>query len=289
MTTQQIEYFLQLSEELHYWRTSYKVNVTQSVLSRQIKALEDELQVELFHRTNRKVELTPAGKFLQQQWKPLAEQLQAAVHYARKIHKGEKGSIVLNHPGSISYDILPGLLSQVSQMYPQIKVELVQLKHTQEIELIKSFQVDISFSRHPYNDELVASKLIRLDKLALVVPDNHRIRKAADISAKALKNERFILTTLTDGEAFQMRIEQFFHHYNFQPNISFESDFGSIILSLVERGLGISIIPFSYSLAGHPGVRFLELPFEVPLYLHWRIDEDNKIVKNILDLISPDI
>lgn len=286
MTIQQIGYFLHLSEELHYWRTSYKMNVTQSVLSRQIKALEDELQVTLFQRTNRKVELTAAGKFLQQQWKPLLGQLESAVRYARKIHKGEGGSIVLNHPGSISYDILPALLNQVSAIYPHIKVELVQHKHTQEIELIKNYQVDISFSRHPYDGDLVTSKLVRTDNLALVLPTDHPIRKVADISRKTLKNERFILTTLTDGEAFQMRISEFFAQYRFQPNISFESDFGSIILSLVARGLGISVIPYSYSLAGHPGVRFLQLPFEVPLYLHWRTNEDNKVVRNILDLIT---
>ncbi|ASZ12137.1 LysR family transcriptional regulator [Chitinophaga pendula] len=285
MTTQQIEYFLQLSEELHYWRTSYKVNITQSALSRQIKALEDELEIELFKRSNRKVELTPAGKFLQQKWKPVIEQLNAATRYARKIHAGEGGSIVINHPGSVSYDLLPALLGRISSLFPEIKVELVQLKHTQEIELMKAFQVDLCYSRHQYIDELLTSKLVRHDKLALVVPEAHPIVQVTDISTATLENERFILSTLTDGETYQMKLGEIFTQYGIVPNVSFESDFGSVLLSLVQRGLGISIMPLSYSYAQYPGVRFVTMPFEVPLYVHWRKEEDNTVIRNILPLI----
>lgn len=286
MTIQQIDYFLQLSEELHYWRTSYKVNATQSVLSRQIKSLEDELQLQLFKRSNRKVELTPAGKFLQQQWKPLIEQMNAAALYARRIHQGEGGSIAINHPGSISHDLLPDLLSRVAAAYPDVKVELVQVKHTREIEMLKNFEVDLCFSRHQYEGESLSSKLIRQDSLALVVPEKHSIRSLKDVSTKSLQDERFILSTLTDGETFQMKIDGIFSAYKIKPNVRFESDFGSVILSLVKQGLGISVIPFSYSMMDHSGVRFIELPYKVPLYLHWRRDEENAVIKNVLDLIA---
>lgn len=286
MTTQQIDYFLRLAEELHYWRTSYKVNATQSVLSRQIKALEDELQVQLFNRSNRKVELTAAGKFLQQQWKPLAEQLHAASLYARKIHRGEGGSIVINHPGSISYDVLPDLLDRVAGTYPDVKVELVQVKHSQELSMLTAFEIDLSYSRHKYESDLLSSRLIRQDPLALVVPELHRIRKLPDITTQALQQERFILSTLTDGETYQLKLDELFTAYEIGPNVRFESDFGSVILSLVQRGLGLSVMPFAYSYADHPGVRFIQLPFEVPLYLHWRKEEENAIVRNVLKLVS---
>ena len=284
MTTQQIEYFLQLSDELHYWRTSYKVNITQSVLSRQIKALEDELQIALFKRSNRKVELTPAGRFLQQQLKPLMEKMGAVIQYGRKIHQGAGGSVVINHPGSISYDLLPDLLSRILAVFPDIKVELVQSKHTHGIELLKAFEADLCYSRNQYNDDFVVSKLIGEDSLALVVPVSNPILTESDITAEALKGEPFILSTLTDGETYQLKMEQMFSRYGIEPDIRFEFDFGSMILSLIEKGFGVSVMPVSYSLANHPGVRFIKLPFEVPLYLHWRKDEDNAVVSNILQL-----
>jgi len=289
MTTQQIAYFLQLSEELHYWRTSYKVNTTQSVLSRQIKALEDELQVQLFIRSNRKVELSAAGKFLQQQWKPLFEQINAAALYARKIHQGEGGSIIINHPGSISYDMLPELMSSISTVFPDVKVELIQIKQSQEIEMLKAYELDLSYSRLLYEDESLTSTLIRHDSLALVVPASHPIITEAHITADALKDDRFILSTLTDGETYQLKLQQIFTRYGIEPKIRFESDFGSVIMGLVAKELGVSIIPFSYSYASHPGIRFIKLPVEVPLYLHWRKAEENAVVKNVLDLIMKDL
>ena len=285
MTIQQIEYFLQLSEELHYWRTSYKVNTTQSVLSRQIKALEDELQVQLFKRSNRKVELTQAGKFLQQQWKPLIEQVHAAALYARKIQEGEGGSIVISHPGSISYDLLPDLLSKVASLFPDVKIELVEIKHSQEMEMLKAYELDLCYSRHTYEDEFLTSKLIRQDSLALVVPESHPITKVSQITTRTLQNERFIISTLKNGETFQLKMEEFFSKYEIEPNIRFESDFGSVILGLVRKNLGISIVPFSYSYANNPGVRFIELPFEVPLYINWRKEEESSVIKNVLNLI----
>lgn len=286
MTTQQIDYFLHLSEELHYWRTSYKLNTTQSVVSRQIKALEEELRVQLFKRSNRKVELTAAGKFLQQQWKPLLGQINASSLYARKIQSGERGRIVINHPGSISYDLLPDLLSRISAAFPEVRVELLQMKHTQEIEMLKTFEVDLCYSRRLHEDSTVASRLIRQDSLALVVPKSHPIVTRSNITARSLRSEHFILATLTDGETYQMKMDQVFAHYGIEPDIRLESDFGSVIMSTVEKGLGISIIPFSYSYAKHPGVRFIKLPFEIPLYLHWRKDEENAVVRNILTLTA---
>lgn len=284
MTTQQISYFLALAETLHFWDTSYQLHITQSALSRQIKALEDELQVELFKRTNRKVELTAAGKFLQQQWAPLTEQLQATLYYAQKIHKGEGGSVVINHPGSISHDVLPDLLTRISTTFPHIKIELLQVKHTDEFVLLKNFKVDLCYSRHLHKADFLSSKLVRQDRLALVVPKAHPIRKLSDITMKSLKDERFILSTLSASEVYQTKMEQVFSKYGIEPDVRFESDFGSVILSLVEKGLGISIIPLSYSHSNPPGIRFIQIPFEVPLYLHWRKNEENKVINHVMQL-----
>ena len=63
MNLQQIKYFLALSDELHFWKTSEKVFITQSALSRHIKSLETELGVQLFERDKRNVKLTAAGEF----------------------------------------------------------------------------------------------------------------------------------------------------------------------------------------------------------------------------------
>lgn len=285
MTTQQINYFLALADELHYWQTSYKLNITQSVLSRQVKALEEELNLELFTRSSRKVELTPAGSFLQKQWKPLLEQLHATIEYAQKISQGEGGTIVINHPGSIAYDIIPDLLTRIAQSYPNVKVELVQVKGEQELELMKSFRGDIIYSRHHYETDFLESKLVSTDNLSLVLPEKHVIKKEADITRKVLQNQRFILPNLQPYDSYSETINRFFKSHKTSPEVSFISDFGSTILSLVQKGLGISIMPMSFSRTHHPGVRFLSIPFTISLYAYWRKEEENALIQNIIQLM----
>ncbi|MBN9297333.1 MAG: LysR family transcriptional regulator [Filimonas sp.] len=285
MTTQQISYFLALADELHYWQTSYKLNITQSALSRQIKALEEELNIELFTRSSRKVELTSAGSFLQKQWKPLLEKIYSTVDYAKKINKGEGGTIVINHPGSIAYDVIPDLLTRVSHSYPNVKVELVQVKGAEELELIKNFRGDVIYSRHLYETDFLESKQVNTDNLSLVLPEKHVIRKEADIVRKVLQQQRFILPNLQPNDSYSETILRFFKSYKTTPEVCFVSDFGSTILSLVQGGLGISIMPHSFSHTHHPGVRFLPIPFSISLYAYWRKEEENALVRNIVQFI----
>jgi DNA-binding transcriptional LysR family regulator len=285
MTSQQIAYFLALAKELHYWRTSYRMNITQSALSRQIQALESELKVELFKRSKRKVELTSAGKFLQEQWEPLLEQLNTTALYAQKIQQGEQGSIVINHPGSINYHLLPDLLARISVKYPAVKTELVQMKYVQEEEFLKSFRLDLSFSRYLHQSDFLESKLVEMESFAFAVPANHPIQSEADLTPGILAGQRFVLPTLEDGYSYTKLMNNIFSHYQIKPLVSYESDFGSTVLALVFKGLGISIIPYSFSQPAQTGIRFIKIPFELPLYLYWRKNEDNPLVRNILNLI----
>ena len=84
MTIQQIRYFLVLAEELHFWKTSEKVYISQSSLSRQIQALEEELGFMLLERDKRNVKLTEAGKFLQERWSVLLDEMERAQTQAKK-------------------------------------------------------------------------------------------------------------------------------------------------------------------------------------------------------------
>ena len=126
MEIQQIKYFLALSQELHFWNTAERIFITQSALSRQIKALEDELGIQLFERSKRSVKLTEAGAFLRDQWLPLLDEINRVHLQARKIHEGAFGSVRIGYPGSIAYSFMPELITSISRTLPELKVELVE-------------------------------------------------------------------------------------------------------------------------------------------------------------------
>ena len=106
MNLQQIQYFLALADELHFWKTSEKVFITQSALSRQIKSLEQELGFQLFKRDKRNVQLTGAGEFLRTEFTKILTDFESVTRHAKQIAEGEIGTIRIGHQTGVGQGVL---------------------------------------------------------------------------------------------------------------------------------------------------------------------------------------
>lgn len=285
MDTQQLKYFLALANELHFWKTAEKMNITQSALSRQIMALENELGLQLFFRNKRNVKLTPAGEFLQEKWSSKLIQLEAIQKHARQIHLGEQGTVTIAHPDSISYAILPDFIKKIAAVYPKLKIELVQLTYEQQEDNLKNYKIDLAFSREQNQSPVINSKNISSEKLCLVVPADHHFKTIEDITNKSMVGEKFISTKAGSSNSYDAIIGEIYSHYQIDSDSYISCEFGSTIISLIKNGLGISILPESYSLHYNEGIRFIPLSFTANLYLNWRKDDPNTLIHNILELI----
>lgn len=285
MDLHQFKYFLALSKELHFWNTASKMHITQSALSRQIQSLENELGLQLFYRDKRNVKLTPAGKFLQEKWEIELNHLNSLHQLAKQIHLGESGAIRLAYPDSISSSVLPEFIKKIVHLYPKLKVELLQLTTENEEEYLKNYKVDIVFTRDLTSSPTINHKKLNHENLSFVVPDHHVFRSLEDITEQSLKKEKLILTTQDHNSSYNDIVKEIITSYNMQPDSSIQCEFGSTVISLIKNGLGISILPYSYSLHQYVGIRFIPLPFVTALYINWRNDDPNPILKNILNLI----
>jgi len=286
MDLQQIKNFLALADELHFWNTSAKQNITQSALSRQIKSLEDELNVQLFERTKRSVKLTPAGEFLKTKWAGIVDEFNFIHQFAKKIELGETGSIRIAHPDSISFSTLPQLILDISIRYPELKIEMIQLAYEDEQEFLTKYKIDLKFSRDINRLDNISTMKVQTDHLALVLPQDHAFRELADITAESLQTQKFIMPRSNSSSSYSQLTHKVFKHYGISPESSYTSDFGSTIISLITRQFGISIMPYSYANQGYQGIRFIELPFESNLFIHWRTDDHSPILKNILRMVE---
>lgn len=288
MDIQQLKYFLALAKELHFWKTAEKMNITQSALSRQIMALESELGLQLFFRNKRNVKLTPAGEFLQEKWSIELIQLESIEKHARQIHLGEHGTICIAHPDSISSSILPNFIKKIASQFPKLKIELVQLTYNQQEDYLKNYKIDLSFSRELYQSPIIESKDLESETLCLVVPTSHHFQKTEDFNIKSIKEEKFILTNSNTDNSYDAIISSVYKHYQIAPDSYISCEFGSTIISLIKNGLGISILPQSFSFQYNEGIRFIPLDFTANLYINWRKDDPNPIIRNILELITKD-
>src|SRR5687768_17463791 len=171
MNLQQIRYFLELSKELHFWKTSEKVFITQSALSRHIFALEKELGFKLFERNKRNVRLTPAGAFFREEMNKLLLDMENTQRYARQIAAGEVGEIKIGYPGSITYLVLPDLLNNFAKKYPSARVELLEMITIGVEQALLTYQIDVGFKREPAENKTLKTKKILTENFYLVIPE----------------------------------------------------------------------------------------------------------------------
>jgi DNA-binding transcriptional LysR family regulator len=286
MDLQQIKYFLALAQELHFWNTAERMFITQSALSRQIQALEDELGVLLFERTKRSVKLTEAGVFLRDQWTPLLNDINRIHLQAKKIHEGAFGMIRIGYPGSIAYGFMPDLITSIARTLPELKVELLEPTDISFEQLLLSYQMDMAFRRDPAENPALQSVCLYSEPMALLVPGNHHLNEQNFTGLHDLVNERFILSSLTQNTFYVSNLRQIFEDHHFTPNVHIETDFGAMVLGLVSKGLGVSILPYSYSFSQLPNVRFITLPYHVNLYVTWRKNDNSPVLKNILQQVK---
>lgn len=284
MNLEQIRYFLGLADDLHFWNASERMNITQSALSRHIKALEDELGVVLFDRTKRKVSLTTAGTFLQGEWQRMLTDMDNVHRQARLLSSGVAGVLRIGHPSSIRFSIMPDLVVALSRAYPQVKLELVSVDDEDIEEVLLRYQIDIGFEReHPVHTSL-SSQLLLIEPFALVINEQHPIQSSQFTDLGQFRDEPFVLTPRCHSMAYKISVDAIFPQYGFTPRIVFESSHGMTLLSLVARGMGVTILPLSYEKGAPAGVRFIPLPHETSLYMIWRNPNTCTLIRNALQV-----
>ena len=241
--------------------------------------------MQLFERSKRTVKLTEAGLFLRDQWLPMLDEINRIHMQARKIHEGAFGFVRIGYPGSITYSFMPELLAGISRTQPELKIELVEPTDISFEQLLLNYQMDMAFRRDPAENPALQSSCLYSEPFALVVPLNHPLNEQNFTGLDDLKDEKFILSNLAQTTFYTSSLRQMLAEYKFTPNVYIETDFGGMSHGLASSGLGLTILPFSYSFSALPKVRFIPLPYKMNLYVTWRKNDNSPVLKNILQKV----
>lgn len=282
MRLQQIRYFLVLAEELHFWKTAEKLFTSQSTLSRQIQSLEDELGFKLFERDKRNVKLTAAGLFLKNNWTQMIDDFDRSISQAQKIDEGSSGRVAIAYPGSIAFRFLPELMKILHEKMPDLKIELTEPTDENHIKLLLDYSIDLSYSRDSIMHPNIASEKLQSEPICLVVPENHWVTEENFTDIRDVQHENFIVSRMHQTTHYASLLRSLFAQYEIEPQTIMESDFGGMILALVSKGLGISILPHSFRSTPSKNVRFIDLEEQVDLYVNWRKNDPNRVIERIL-------
>lgn len=283
------EYFLVLSEVLHYRKASEKLSITQSALSQQIQRLEMILGAQLFERTNRTVQLSHAGKLFQKEAQIILSQIDYSIERWKLANQGINGLIRIGFVGSAMQKYLPPILKQFSEKYPKVKFYLDDLSNKDQLAAIEKNQLDIGFIRSNDVPSSMNIQSVFKENFSLVLPKNHHINKENFKDIGQLSNESFILFPNEKSQFYYQQIINLCGEYGFSPLISHRSIHGPTIFKLVESGLGISIVPNSLKDEYNYNIHFIELAdskHQTELFAVWKKNIKNDALNYLLELIK---
>ncbi|TDW97291.1 LysR family transcriptional regulator [Dinghuibacter silviterrae] len=289
MDIRQLTYFRTVAEELHFNRAAQKLFIAQPALSRQVKALEEELGVRLLERDRRNVSLTPAGAYLLQATTPLLSQLADIAHRVKLVADGLDGELRIGYTGSCVNTVLPRVLPALNRQYPRIQTYLNEMTSAAQLEALKSGELDIGFLRNPPPYPLWDTQPVWKEPFYLVVPLAHPLTARSFKSLQQVASERFILPPRHDGELYHEHILGICTEAGLHPLVAHESTHGHTIVKLVESGLGISILPETFRRLYRHTVKFLPLRHtqrQAELTAVWVKDSRNAALEKFVGMIK---
>ena len=283
-----LEYFLVLSDTLHYRKAAEKLFISQSALSQQIQRLELIVGQELFVRTNRKVNLSDSGKLFRQEAAIIVQQLNQSMERWQLAVEGIRGLIRIGFVGSAMQHYLPTIIKHFSETHPKIKFYLEDLSNQAQLAALEKGQLDIGFVRANDIPSTMNLQSVYKENFSLVLPENHPITANNFVNMGQLANESFILFPNTKSQMYYQQILNICGDCGFSPTISHRSIHGPTIFKLVESGLGISIVPQSLKDEHNYKIRFIDLvdvPHQTELFAVWNKDNRNGALPFFLDLL----
>jgi len=284
-----LKYFLALATDLHFRKAAERLYISQPGLSRQIKQLEDDLGIKLFVRHNRKVELTQAGLYLQEELTKTFKRLDDIVAHAKLLNDGIAGNLKLGYIGSAMQKVIPELLLRFRTEHPNIIFSLNEMGNEEQVQALLKQEIDIGFVRMERMPRGLNTRSVFEDTFSLVLPKDHAITEENFKDLSQLKDESFILFDSSFSESYYVNIMQIFDTSGFTPIVSHYTVNASSIFRLVENGFGVSIVPTSLKLGYDMGVKFVELkkiPQRTTLKMVWSSKNPNPILNSFLQVVE---
>lgn len=222
-----------------FTRTAEQLGYVQSNVTAHIQALEQELDVILFDRLGRRVQLTSAGQHLLEY---ASQILRLAAEAQSKVSAGSANKILISAPESLCAYRLPALLRKTRQQLPDLQVQFSPMANTNFRQHILAGTIDLAFTLEPLSqaDNLYCEALSQ-EPIVLLAPPDHPLAQGQQVGVHDLDRETLLLTEASC--AYRMRFEQALHASAFVPQHVLEFSSVEAIKQCVIAGMGVAVLP----------------------------------------------
>jgi DNA-binding transcriptional LysR family regulator len=288
MELRHLRYFAAVAETCHFGQAADQLHVAQPALSYAIRQLESELDVTLFNRTTRQVELTAAGEFLQTEAARILGGVDDAVRGVRRIAAGRSGLIRLGLTGTAAFSHLPRIARVVKRELPDVALEIrADMLTPDQCDALRAGALDLGVLRPPAVGADVQLRTIEVEPLILAVSVDHRLAVEPVVSMSDLRDEPFVVYGSRDS-AVNAAVLRSCREAGYAPHQEHRAPGTAVLLALVAAGLGVAVVPQSVRALPLDGLVFRDLldAQHVELSLAWRTGEDNPLLQAVLDLLT---
>ncbi|MBQ2847311.1 MAG: LysR family transcriptional regulator [Clostridia bacterium] len=238
MNLQKYLSFVKTVEYGSFTKAAEILNYTQSGISRMIADLEKEWSVTLLERSKNGVKPTSDGLKLLPYAQNLCADFDKLKMQVDELNGLQSGLIRIGTFSSVATHWLPNIIKEFQKDYPNIDYELLLGDYNEIEEWIHTGRVDCGFLRLPTHTDF-DTIFLEEDKLMAIIPENHPLKNCEKIPVTALCDEPFML--LEKGA--KAEISEIFERNNLTPNVKFTTWDDYAVMSMVESGLGIAILP----------------------------------------------
>lgn len=250
-----LRYFVAVAEELHFGRAARRLHMAQPPLSQQIARLEYLVGYPLFERRPR-VALTEPGKVLLAVARRTLAQVAQGIDSTRRAGRGESGVLTIGFAASAMLTAMPRVFHAFRDRYPAVELRLREMSTSAQRDAIVAGFLDAGFLREPAADaSLVAEPVVR-EPFVAVLPPAHARAGEAVLPLGALADEPFVLFPRTVAPTLYDQVLGLCRDAGFHPKQVQEAQEWLTIVSLVDAGLGVSLVPASFRRLGWGGVSY---------------------------------
>lgn len=248
MTITQLHYVLAVAEHQNFTKAAQKVFVTQPTLSMQIQKLEDELDVLIFDRSKKPIELTETGKKIVQQARNIVNESDRIQDIVDQ-QKGFVGGLFrLGVIPTVMPTLLPMFLNNFIKKYSKVKLKIEELHTEAMIEKLREGHLDAGIAATPLELPNIKEQVLYYEPFVGYIPEGHRLHRQEKLETENLDLEDILL--LQDGHCFKDGILNLCKATRTYDEDRFQLESGSFetLVKLANEGLGMTLLPYLHTL-----------------------------------------
>lgn len=305
MDLKQLNAFIAIADLKSFSAATSKTGLSQPTLSRLLKQLETDMGVELIDRYHRPLHLTEAGAFFYDKISAILTEIDTVTSMTQRL-SAPSAALNIGFVPSVLYGLLPEVIAKLKQSHPDIEVNLKDISSYQQIDALKSGDIDIGFGRFAHQDPWIQQILLRHERYLVALPKAHPLADSDEQRLIDLANNRLILYHQThlpisttaipikpsnDQPSFEPVTEPLLHlfaQYGISPFMTTTVSDLQVALGLVAAGEGITLVPASLKTVRTEQIVYRRLLHEnatSPIYLHTLKDFIHPKIPDLLSAI----